>query len=102
MERLESQLRGLLEHLPGGLTTVALSAAGLLLVGFLWGRIFARAGHHPAMGFLMLIPLVNVVMFLSLVFGRWPIEKELRQSRRMLRESADRLRDSADDLRRAA
>jgi len=41
------------------------------LLPFFW--IFRRAGWHWAMGFLMLLPLVNLVMLYVLAFGRWPI-----------------------------
>lgn len=94
MGRLE-ELRALIERVPPDVTTASLISVGLLAFGFIWGRIFARAGHHPAMGFLMLIPLVNVAMFLSLAFGRWPIEKELRKVRRTLHDSAESLRRAA-------
>ncbi len=36
--------------------------------------IFRKAGWHWAMGFLMLLPLVNLVMLYVLAFARWPIE----------------------------
>ena len=36
--------------------------------------IFKKAGWHWAMGFLMLLPLVNLVMLYVLAFARWPIE----------------------------
>jgi hypothetical protein len=39
-----------------------------------WARIFARAGWPPAMGFLMLVPVANVALFILLAFGRWPLQ----------------------------
>jgi len=45
----------------------------------IWCQIFKKAGYHPAIGLLMLIPLVNIVMLFVLAFSRWPIYKKLSQ-----------------------
>lgn len=40
-----------------------------------WMRIFGRAGHQSWLGLLMLVPLVNVVLWLWFAFGdRWPLQ----------------------------
>jgi fatty acid desaturase len=52
--------------------------AGLiLLVLFIWGMIFKRAGYSFAMALLMFLPLVNVIWLMIFAFSRWPIQKEL-------------------------
>ncbi|MFT7669184.1 MAG: hypothetical protein ACI8X5_001884 [Planctomycetota bacterium] len=53
----------------------------LYVVGFC--SVFARSGFHWALGTLMLIPGVNVVLFLMLCFGPWPNNKELRSLRKL-------------------
>jgi len=43
--------------------------------------VFRKAGHHWALGLLMLVPLVNIVMLVHLALGRWPIEDKLDKAR---------------------
>lgn len=43
--------------------------------------IFRKAGYSWALGHLMLVPLVNIVMFVLLALGRWPIEDRLDKAR---------------------
>ncbi|MGB2754824.1 MAG: hypothetical protein WBD75_08650 [Phycisphaerae bacterium] len=43
--------------------------------------IFRKAGHHWALGLLMLVPVVNIVMFVHLALGRWPLEDRLDKAR---------------------
>ena len=50
-------------------------------------RIFARTGRHPALGLFMLVPGVNLLLFLFLAFGPWPAGRELRVLRRAHRAS---------------
>ena len=40
--------------------------------------IFRKTGYHWALGFLMLIPLAELIVPLILAFTDWPIAKELR------------------------
>jgi hypothetical protein len=47
----------------------------------LFGLIFHKAGYSWALGLLMLVPLVNIVMFVLLALGRWPIEDHLDKAR---------------------
>ena len=46
-----------------------------------WFFIYKKAGFHPAMGWLMLFPIVNLVMTFVLAFMDWPIERELQNLR---------------------
>ena len=34
--------------------------------------IFKKAGFHPALALLMIVPLANIVMLFVLAFARWP------------------------------
>jgi type IV secretory pathway VirB2 component (pilin) len=57
---------------------------GLALVYVLgFCSIFARAGFHWALGALMLIPGVNVLLFLLVSFGSWPNSRELKSLRKL-------------------
>ncbi len=40
--------------------------------------IFRKTGYHWALGFLMIIPLAELIVPLILGFSDWPIAKELR------------------------
>jgi bacteriorhodopsin len=63
-------------------TTYALAGSLCLLLYVLaWCRIYAKAGQHPALGFLMLIPGLNLIMLTAFGLGRWPIETELAEIR---------------------
>jgi hypothetical protein len=59
-------------YLALGILVAALYAYG-------WARIFARAGYPPFMGFLMLVPVANVILFITLAFGRWPLADYIEQ-----------------------
>lgn len=63
---------------------VAAALGGLVLLYVLgFSSIFARAGYHWALGTLMLVPGVNVILFLLLSVGSWPKNRELRSLRRL-------------------
>jgi len=65
----------------------------VLIYALTWCRIYAKTGQHAALGLLMLIPGVNLVMQLTLAFGRWPLEraaKELGQVRKAVRHADDK------------
>jgi hypothetical protein len=47
-------------------------------------KIYAQAGYPWAMGFLMLIPIVNFIMMLILAFSEWPIQKQVKQLQQQL------------------
>jgi len=44
--------------------------------GFIWWRIFKKAGYHGAMGLLMLVPIANLVALCILAFSNWPIHQQ--------------------------
>jgi hypothetical protein len=65
-------------------TNVQLAAAVTALVFVLGScRIFARTGRHAGLGVLMFVPGVNLILFLVLAFGRWPMEQEVRALRKV-------------------
>ena len=67
------------------------SAALLLAVNIVvWCRIFAKAGYSGLRGLLMIIPIVNLVLFVAFAFAKWPLEQEVERLRRL------RQRDYAD------
>lgn len=53
----------------------ALLATAVQVVAFC--MIFRKTGYHWALGFLMLIPLAELIVPLILGFANWPIAKEL-------------------------
>ena len=53
---------------------LALFSVVITLIPF-W-MIFKKAGFHPAMSLLMLVPLVNCVMIFVLAFAPWPALQE--------------------------
>lgn len=85
---MDSILRSLRDALPPeivelltGSTALVVAAASLLTITFASCRIVAKAGYHAALGLLVLVPVANVLLFLCLAFGRWPVEHELRSLR---------------------
>ena len=82
--RLKGQLLELWERARydvGASTYLIAGSLMVLLYVFCWCRIYAKAGQHPALGFLMLIPGLNLVMLTIFALGRWPVESELREIR---------------------
>jgi len=57
---------------------IILLLIGLFIVAPFW-QIFKKAGYAPALSFLMLIPYVNLGIFLWLAFSDWPVLKKSRQ-----------------------
>jgi hypothetical protein len=64
---------------------VILFLVGIAVIPF-W-KIYTKAGYPGAMGFLMLVPLVNVIMLFVLAFSEWPVLRELQALRQGSRES---------------
>lgn len=42
-------------------------------------KIVSKAGYNGALSLLVLVPLVNLIMFIVFALAEWPIEKELKQ-----------------------
>ena len=98
MELIQDLWAQAMEH-EHGKTVVIAGAGSLLLCVLALCRIYAKVGHHPAMGLLLLVPGVNALMLMTLAFGRWPIERELRELR-SVRNAVHKADQKA--LRRAA
>jgi len=62
-------------------------------------RLCSRAGFHPLFGLLLLVPVLNLFIFLFVAFARWPIERELRELRGVQSKAR---RVDQERLRRAA
>ena len=45
------------------------------LMGWMWWRIFKKAGYHGALGILCLMPIANIIMLAILAFKEWPVNK---------------------------
>lgn len=58
---------------------VLLWIAFIFFSGLVWWKIMKKTGYHPALGFLMLFPVANLVMPVILAFRKWPIEKEMKE-----------------------
>ena len=46
-----------------------------------WGKIFAQAGYSPWLGLTLVVPLVNLIVFLWFAFSKWPVRAELERLR---------------------
>jgi hypothetical protein len=68
----------------GVFALMAFFFAMLMMVVMVWVycRIFSKAGYSWALGLLMIVPIANLIMPFILAFGDWPIQRELRQLRR--------------------
>ncbi len=49
---------------------------GLLLTVLPFWFICKRTGHHPALSFLSIVPLANIVFLFYLAFSNWPAQQE--------------------------
>jgi len=49
-----------------------------VLTIIIYCKIFSKAGYCWVLGFLMLVPIANLIMLLVLAFSDWPVLKELR------------------------
>ncbi len=47
----------------------------IVLYGWIWWRIFSKAGFPGAIGLLMFIPVANLIMPIFLAFSDWPIHR---------------------------
>jgi hypothetical protein len=59
----------------------------LLIAIIVWWVIFAKAGYPGALAILMIIPLVNLIVFLVFLFGEWPVRKELKALRQQVQQA---------------
>jgi hypothetical protein len=38
-------------------------------------RIFSKAGYHPALSILTVVPIINLITIYYIAFSEWPIHK---------------------------
>ena len=62
-------------------------------------RLCSKAGFHSLFGLLLLVPGLNLFIFLFMAFSPWPIERELRELRGVQSKAR---RVDQERLRRAA
>ena len=60
------------------LLVVAVVAVAFKLVPYWF--IFRKAGFHPALSLLMIVPIASVIMLFFLAFADWPSLKKSAQS----------------------
>jgi glucan phosphoethanolaminetransferase (alkaline phosphatase superfamily) len=48
-----------------------------VLIAVVWWQIFKKAGFHPSLGLLMLLPIVNIIMLFVFAFTKWPVYDKL-------------------------
>lgn len=56
----------------GELIRYVLYGALIILYGFVWWKLFDKAGFGGIYGLTMYIPFINVLMLLVLAFADWP------------------------------
>lgn len=60
------------------LIAFVLWGAFIFLLGWMFWRIFKKAGYHGALGILCLVPIANIIMLAILAFKEWPIQKQIQ------------------------
>lgn len=63
----------------GTVACIYIAVFGFFIAMF-W-NIFAKAGFSGGRAFLLLIPIVNIIIFVMFAFGDWPARRELEQLR---------------------
>jgi hypothetical protein len=53
---------------------------GLILTVLPFWKIYGKAGFNPGLGFLMIVPIVNVAMLFYLAFAEWPCLRDRKAS----------------------
>jgi len=81
LESLRVEALAYFQSVPGFI----ILAITLLVFCLGWCRLFAKAGFHGATGVLMLVPGLNVLLFLWLALAPWPTRRKLRDFERMQR-----------------
>ncbi|CNK23618.1 Uncharacterised protein [Yersinia frederiksenii] len=58
----------------GGVSITQILAIIVLFFAFIFpmSKVFGKAGFHPAMCLLLLIPVVNVIALYYLAYAKWP------------------------------
>lgn len=78
----------------------------MLVWCFLWWQIFNKALYRYSlfMGFVMCMPMVNVLLFVIFAFQNWPIKKQVKklqnESIEKVRLSFEKKRGEANDKKK--
>jgi hypothetical protein len=79
------------QSFPGMNEMAAMSSMILILIAIIamlissvltvvvWCKLFGKSGHSWGLGFLMLVPIANLILPLYLAFSDWPVLKKLRE-----------------------
>ncbi len=68
--------------LPGIFELLVLVVIILVIIVPAW-RIVSKTGYPGVLSLLFLVPVVSIIMLFVLAFSKWPIEKQLEESRRL-------------------
>ena len=99
MENATESLPAGVQEMLGGTVFLIVGAVLALVFVFASCRIFAKAGFPASLGFLMLVPVVNLFGFLYLAFARWPVRGELHGLRKLQNQAR---KIDRNQLKRAA
>lgn len=58
-----------------GLIPLIIALVVFVFMLFCYGKIFSKAGYSGWLALLMLVPLVNIVLFIWFAFADWPVAK---------------------------
>jgi uncharacterized membrane protein YhaH (DUF805 family) len=61
-----------------GLIPLLIGLAIFVFMLFCYGKIFSKAGYSGWLALLMLVPIVNIVLFIWFAFADWPTAKKAR------------------------
>lgn len=64
-----------------GIGTTVLLVVTLVVLAIAFWQFLRKAGFTPALGLLMLVPLVNLGVALWLAFTEWPLTRELERTK---------------------
>ncbi len=59
-----------------GIATLLIMLVSFIVLLVAWYKIFKKAGYPGWYTILMIIPIVNLIIFLVFAFSQWPVLKE--------------------------
>jgi hypothetical protein len=62
----------------GGIFGLIIGLVMLVVMLWIWGRIFHKAGFSGWLALLLLIPIVNLVLIIWFAFAEWPLERRAK------------------------
>jgi hypothetical protein len=64
-------------------STIVATLALAFWVTAAW-HLAKKSGYRPWVGLLALVPLVNILLLFFWILDKWPVERELEQTRKQL------------------